>query len=184
MLRSIVLLLAALGASSAAAQQYRWVDDKGRVHYSDTPPPASAKSAQKKNLKGNAIGQQPNYELSQAMKSSPVTLYSHPDCTDYCQMARDVLNRRGIPFTEISATDEAKLAQLKRVSGAMKVPVLVVGAQVETTISADAFNQVLDLAGYPKAGVAAARKQSAPPAPKPPAPSEPGAQSSESAAPR
>jgi len=182
-LRSIVLLLAVLGASSAAAQQYRWVDEKGRVHYSDTPPPASAKGAQKKNLKGNAVGQQPNFELSQAMKSSPVTLYSHPDCTEHCQMAREILNRRGIPFTEVSATDEAKLAQLKRVSGGMKVPVLVVGAQVETSVSADAFNQALDLAGYPKAGVAPARSQSAPPAPKPPA-QEPGAQSTENTAPR
>jgi len=181
MLRSIVILVTVLGAGVAVAQQYRWVDDKGRVHYSDTPPPASAKSAQKKNLKGSAIGQQPNYELSQAMKSSPVTLYSHPDCTEYCQMVRELLNRRGIPFTEISATDEAKLAQLKRVSGAMKVPVLVVGAQVETTISADAFNQALDLAGYPRAGVVPTRNQSAPPAPKPPAPA---AQSTESSTPR
>ena len=53
-----------LGAYSAAwAQQYRWVDEKGRVHYTDTPPPPSAKSTQKKNLKGNAVGQQPNYAL-------------------------------------------------------------------------------------------------------------------------
>ena len=34
----------------ATAQQYRWIDDKGRVQYSDTPPPASAKDVQRKRF--------------------------------------------------------------------------------------------------------------------------------------
>lgn len=169
LMRMFFLLVGVLAAQAAWAQQYRWVDEKGRVHYTDTPPPASAKSAQKKNLKANSIGSQPNFELSQAMKSSPVTLYSHPDCKELCDMARDVLNKRGVPFTEVSATDEAKLEQLRRVSGGMKVPVLVVGSQVETNVSAEAYNQALDLAGYPKAGVVAARSQKAPPEPPKPA---------------
>jgi len=51
-----------LAAGTASAQQYRWVDEKGRVHYSDTPPPASAKSSEKKNLKGSELGQQESYK--------------------------------------------------------------------------------------------------------------------------
>jgi glutaredoxin len=172
-MRGILILLVLLAAQAALAQQYRWVDEKGRVHYSDTPPPPTAKSAQKKNLKANSIGSQPNFELSQAMKSAPVTLYSHPDCKDLCDMAREVLNKRGVPFTEVSATDEAKLEQLRRVSGGMKVPVLVVGRQVETNVSAEAYNQALDLAGYPKAGVVPPRSQSAPPEPPKPAAASP-----------
>jgi hypothetical protein len=31
-------------ASGAAAQVYRWVDDKGRVHYSNEPPPPGVKA--------------------------------------------------------------------------------------------------------------------------------------------
>jgi len=165
--RTLVLVVAALAATSAWAQQYRWIDEKGRVHYTDTPPPPSAKSAQKKNLKGNAVGLQPNYALSQAAKSSPVKLYSHPDCQDPCQLARDVLNKRGIPFTEISAIDAAKVEELKRVSGGARVPVLVVGGQVESTPSAEAYNQALDLAGYPAAGVTRPGNQTAPTPPKP-----------------
>ena len=175
-MRAFLIVTGMLAAQAVCAQQYRWLDENGRVHYSDTPPPPFARSAQKKNLKANSIGSQPNFELSQAVKSAPVTLYSHPDCKDLCDMARDVLNKRGVPFTEVSATDEAKLEQLRRVSGGMKVPVLVVGSQVETSVSADAYNQALDLAGYPKAGVAPARSQKAPPAPpKPAAASEPAA---------
>jgi glutaredoxin len=162
MLRTLIVLMAVLAAADASAQQYRWVDENGRVHYTDTPPPPSAKSAQKKNLKANAVGTQPNYSLSEALKNAPVTLYSHPDCRESCQIARDVLNQRGVPFTEVSATDAGKIDQLRRVSGVVTVPVLVVGAQVHTTPSAEAYNQALDLAGYPKPGVLAPRSQAAP----------------------
>jgi glutaredoxin len=161
---ALSLLVALLVAGGALAQQYRWVDEKGRVHYSDTPPPPSAKSAQKKNLKGNAVGTQPNYELTQAIKNSPVKLYSHPDCKQSCQTVRDTLNKRGVPFSEISAADNAGLAELRRVSGGESVPVLLVGNQVETSLSIDSINRALDLAGYPKAGVVPARSQAAPPA--------------------
>ena len=161
-LRALIAVITLLAATSASAQQYRWLDENGRVHYTDTLPPASAKDAEKRKLKGNTVGSQPNYSLSQAMKSSPVTLYSHPDCEQSCQIARDVLNQRGVPFTEVSTTDSQKIDELRRVSGVATVPVLLVGAQVNTTPSAEAYNEALDLAGYPKAGVLTPRSQAAP----------------------
>ena len=33
---------------AASAQLYRWTDEKGRVHITDTPPPPTAKEVQKK----------------------------------------------------------------------------------------------------------------------------------------
>ena len=40
-----LLALLLLGAAAtASAQVYRWVDDKGRVHYSNAAPPAGAKA--------------------------------------------------------------------------------------------------------------------------------------------
>jgi glutaredoxin len=109
------------------------------------------------------VSGQGSYQLDKAMRESPVTLYSHPDCKDQCQIARDTLNKRGIPFTEVSVEDQAKQDELKRLSGNIVVPVLVVGGQVETVISAQGYNRALDLAGYPPAGVARARNQAAPP---------------------
>lgn len=42
----IVSLLVMLSLPfTAAAEMYRWVDAQGKVHYSDAPPPAGAKSA-------------------------------------------------------------------------------------------------------------------------------------------
>jgi len=157
-----LVLLSVFAAATASAQPYRWVDEKGRVQYSDTPPPPGAKSVQKKRLRDNAVGAQGSYELDKAMRESPVTLYSHSDCKD-CQIARDALNKRGIPFKEVVVDDQPKQDELKRVSGGITVPVLVVGAQVETVISAQAYDRALDLAGYPPAGVARPRNQAAPP---------------------
>jgi glutaredoxin len=159
----VIFVTSILLATSAAAQPYRWVDERGRVQYSDTPPPPGARNVQKKQIRDNAIGGQTSYQLDKAMRESPVTLYSHPDCKDQCQLARDTLNKRGIPFREISVEDQPKQDELKRVSGGINVPVLMVGGQVETTISAQAYNRALDLAGYPPPGVARERNQAAPP---------------------
>lgn len=158
----VIFVTSALFVTSTAAQPYRWVDKNGRVQYTDTPPPASAKNVQKKRLQDNAIGGQASYQLDKAMRESPVTLYSHPDCKAQCQLARDTLNKRGIPFSEISVEDQPKQDTLKRLSGGTTVPVLMVGGQVETTISAEAYNRALDLAGYPPPGVARERNQAAP----------------------
>jgi hypothetical protein len=41
-----LLALAFLTLSTAHAETYKWVDEKGVVNYSNTPPPAAAKAAQ------------------------------------------------------------------------------------------------------------------------------------------
>jgi len=165
-----LLLLPLLAASAALAQQYRWVDEKGRVHYTDTPPPASAKTLERKNLKGNAVGEQENFELTRAIQKAPVTLYTHTDCKEPCQMARDVLNRRGVPFKEVPVSTPQLFEELKRITGGeFAVPVMVVGSYTERNATPSAFNAALDAAGYPAAGVARPGNQTAPPPPPPPA---------------
>jgi glutaredoxin len=157
-----LILVAVLAATVANGQQYRWTDEKGRVHYTDTPPPPSAKNVQKKELKGNAVDTQPSYEMGRAQSSFPVTLYTHPVCKDPCQIARDVLNKRGIPFTEVSINDEAGAAEIRRLTGGRAVPVLKAGGLVERTASEAAYNRTLDMAGYPPAGTVKSRNQGPP----------------------
>lgn len=169
-MRRLGLLLLAAVSVAAQAQQYRWLDEHGRVHYTDTPPPPSATSAQKKDLRGNSVGAQANFELTKALQAAPVTLYSAPQCVQLCQTARAVLNGRGIPFKEISVSDAAGLDELRQVSGGEAVPVLRVGSYVEKTPTADAYDSALDLAGYPARGTLKPRDQQAPPPPAAPAP--------------
>ena len=154
---SVGVALLAFVAAAAQAQQYRWVDEKGRVQYTDTPPPASARNVQKKNFQGNSVAAQPSYALTRATRQAPVTLYTHPVCKEQCQLARDVLNKRGVPYSEVVASERDKVEELKKVSGGDAVPVLVVGADVVMTVSAQAYNQALDRAGYPSASLTPVR---------------------------
>jgi glutaredoxin len=165
--KPVFALLFLAFAVCANAQQYRWVDDNGRVEYTDTPPPADAKSIQKKNLNAGPAGApvQP-YALQVALQRAPIKLYSTPDCGPSCADARKLLNQRGIPFTEISITDSTQLEEFKKVSGGTTVPVMLVGASVQRGFQAESYNSILDAAGYPAAGSLKPRDQAAP---KPPA---------------
>lgn len=134
----------------AAAQMYRWVDDSGKVHYSDRAPAAGAKNVQKQSAPaapGAAAGLP--YALQQAAKSFPVTLYSSDVCKDSCARARELLNKRGVPYREISVVDEADFAQLKQLSGGSAVPVMTVGRELYQGFESGMYKAALDAAGYP-----------------------------------
>lgn len=162
--RIVATLLLMLAAATAAAQQlYRWTDDKGRVHITDTPPPPSAKGVQKKSYASTpAEGGQTPYELAQAIKDFPVTLYTAPTCDEPCQDARTALNQRGVPFKEVQVTDARTADELKRVSGGEQVPVLVVGRSVHSGFLQSAYDSLLDAARYPKRGEVPAGAQARP----------------------
>lgn len=59
---AILLLLAA--ALPAAAETYKWVDEKGRVHYSNAPPPESAKNGQVVEERISVMGMDPAVRAS------------------------------------------------------------------------------------------------------------------------
>jgi glutaredoxin len=153
-------------ASAHAQQLYRWTDEKGAVHITDTPPPPSAKSVQKPRATASApASAQYPFELAQAMKDFPVTLYTAPNCEEPCARARDVLNRRGVPFREVLVGDKDSFQELIKLAGNKQVPVLVVGQSVQKGFQQEAFDSLLDAARYPRAGLMPVRSQTAP---KPP----------------
>jgi glutaredoxin len=165
------LFACCLAAGPASAQQYRWVDEKGRVQYSDTAPPPGARDVRKKNLSAGAAATPAEpYALQVARKNAPVKLYSSPDCGDWCNKARALLNQRGIPFAEISVSSEKQVEELKKVSGGDTVPTMLVGHSVQKGFAEDKYQQALDAAGYPQTGTLKPRNQVAPPPPKPEAP--------------
>ena len=151
------IVLAAVLATSATAfaQQYRWVDEKGRTQYSDTPPPASAKQIRKRAAESAPVKteEQVPFELQRAQADFPVTLYTSPICKQPCALARETLNKRGIPFKEVQVWNVETLEQLKAVAPSDNVPALVVGRSVQTGFDPNRYESLLDLAGYPKAGV-------------------------------
>jgi glutaredoxin len=161
-MRLAVIFFALCAACAAFAQQlYRWVDQDGRVHITDTPPPPGAKDVQRKGGRTNSAvpdsAAEP-YAVQVARQNSPVTLYTTPGC-EACAEARKFLNARGVPFTEVSVNDEKALTELKNAVGSNSVPSIIVGATVQKGFEAGAYNRILDAAGYPKAGIVPPRAQ-------------------------
>ena len=144
-------------ALAAEAQLYRWTDESGAVHYTDTPPPPGAKNVRKKESARTggaeaapaALG--PN-ALEQAAKNFPVVLYTSRDCGDPCKSALEHLQKRGVPFTERIVAYQAEVDALTKLAGAARVPVMVVGTTVLKDYQRQDWNAALDTAGYPKTG--------------------------------
>ena len=138
----------ALALPAGAAQLYRWVDEKGNVEWRDTPPPANAKSVERRNVSGNTIETSVlPYSVQQAVKKHPVTLWVF-DCGEPCAQARAHLARRGVPHTERNAQKEPE--EMKKATGGLDVPVLFVGTQQLKGYLDTTWDAALDTAGYPR----------------------------------
>lgn len=104
--------------------------------YPRTPPPGTASAA-----RSAATGARP-----------PVKLYTHPECGAPCVEAKSLLASRKVPFQEITAQEQAEIDELQQISGATRVPVLLVGSVVTRGYSPGEYNMALDAAGFPRAG--------------------------------
>ena len=164
-MRSVMFILL-LGVSLAAsAQLYRWTDQRGRVHVTDTPPPPSARKIERKDYGAGSDasgGESLPYALRVAVESNPITLYTAPECGPACAEARRLLNARGAPFREVSVVNPSQAEELKKAVGSVSVPALKVGASVQRGFEQGAYHSLLDSAGYPRTGILPARKQAEP----------------------
>ncbi len=144
---SILLLL---GAATAHAQLYKWVGPDGKVTYSDAPPPAAATRVETKSLTiGGANAADFPFELSEAMKSHPVTLYTTRNCIP-CDDGRKLLSERGIPFGEKTVNSNEDVAQFRQMGGEGQLPLLTIGRSKERGFEPGAWNAALSAAGYPE----------------------------------
>ena len=141
-----------LWATAGVAQTtYRWTDKSGQTIYSDQPPPAGARQVVKSGAPERGDEPPLPYATRRAAERFPVTLYTAANCVEPCERARDLLNARGVPFAEKLLTSEDELAELARqLGGEANVPTLYVGRQHVTGFESVAWNNLLDLATYPK----------------------------------
>ena len=148
-MRPLIILCLALASTYASAEAYRWVDSTGRTIISDSPPPSNVKSVEKIGGNSERSDGLP-FALRKAKENFPVTLYTSADCTSDCKQARDVLNARGVPFTEKMLQKAEDATELSQLVGDVFIPSLKVGKQSVRGFEAGAYNNLLDLAGYPK----------------------------------
>lgn len=136
-------------AGGASAQMYKWVDANGKTHFTDQPPPATAKSAPIKTSSTGQSNVELPYALTVATRSSPVTLYTTSSCPG-CDEGRTHLKNRGIPFVEKTVTNSNDEEHLKQAgTGDGKLPLLLVGRTKLTGFNAKNWDSTLTLAQYP-----------------------------------
>lgn len=155
-MRAGFMIVALVAATQVGAQgMYRWVDQNGKVHYSDkAPPPAAASAVEQKQLRGNVVETSlPGFEAQQAARNFPATLYTAPHCGDPCDGARRLLTERGVPFREVTVADNEQRDALVKLAGVAEVPVMTLGKQVHKGFERATYTGALDMAGYPRVAV-------------------------------
>jgi glutaredoxin len=162
---SLALLL---GAGSAHAQLYKWVGPDGKITYSDAPPPSTVKKVETRSGFGEASGPPLPFELAEAARNHPVTLYTQDKCAP-CEEGRKLLNARGIPFTEKTVSTAEDLAKLQQV-GDGTVPMLLIGRSKQPGFSASGWSAALTGAGYPESSKLPPGYRNPAPQPAAPAP--------------
>lgn len=137
-------------APNTYAQLYKWVGSDGKVNYSDLPPPPNAKLLEAKSIKNinQNIGDLP-YELAEAVKNTPVVLYTTEKC-DACDDGRTLLKNRGIPFTEKTVNTYQDIQALRQINDSKELPLLLVGSIKQVGYQDSLWNKALTAARYPE----------------------------------
>lgn len=152
-MRTFWLVFSFLVVGVAHAQgAYRWVDQDGKVHYGDRPPPSAAGKAKPFRPTVGEVEKELPIATRQAMENFPVTLYVSEECGAPCTDARAHLRKRGVPFTEKNvATKEDADALGKLTGGQAGLPSLTAGSKARKGFESGDWDGLLDAAGYPKA---------------------------------
>jgi glutaredoxin len=128
---------------------YKWTDEQGRIHYSDSAPP-EAKTQQVK-VKINSIS---GPAVVTTLRGAPaakakdrVRIYTTSWC-GYCKRAKAHLAAKGVPYDEIDVeTSESGRTEFSKLGG-RGVPVILVGNQRMNGFDAAALDTMLAQAGW------------------------------------
>lgn len=149
LMKFIILLLIVFYPVVSFAAVYKWVDESGRVHYSDTP----VKGAEVKQFNNNISSydsvtvkpyksdKQTSTKSSSAKK---VVMYSTEWC-GYCKKARKYFQQKGIPFVEYDIEKNATAKRQYDALGGRGVPVIVFGKQRMNGFSVASFERLYPL---------------------------------------
>lgn len=147
LLVAVMALLLSFGVH--AAKLYKWVDANGNVSYQDKPPPEDNGKFERKDL-GKEKNAKPE-GLEELAQRTPVVLYAIPKCAP-CDLARNYLKTRGIPFADKDASTDIEVqTELRKRAGSLSVPTIAVGEKVISEYSQAWLESELNQAGYPKA---------------------------------
>lgn len=150
----VLMVLVTLPVDATAVTIMECRDADGSLSYRDACPPDSTRIGIKR-LGGSSAPQRSS--LEEIAKAHPVVLYVVTDC-ESCDLVRLMLDKRGIPYAERDVERDVSLQhQLRELSGAARVPTVLIGGEALPGFDRILLQQRLSEAGYPMESVPAGR---------------------------
>ena len=157
----VFVFLLALAPDPANADIYSWIDAKGVIHYSTTPPKKTAKKKRVKVHKGqpqsgfvympgpNSVTLEPSRTPASAAAAPTaafpfVELFATGTC-GYCAQARSFLQANKVPFTELDVENNEAAYTRWRGYGGRGVPLALIGGSPVSGFSSELYRQKLGL---------------------------------------
>lgn len=137
MLRVLVVALL-LFSQSVVAEIYQWVDEQGRVQFSDKAPAGQqvdTVDAREPNAMQAVAVSEPS-----AAGSPNLIMYSTDWC-GYCKKARQYFRANNIPFQELDIEKSERANRAYKKLGGKTVPLLVMGKKTMAGFNVQRFEQ-------------------------------------------
>ena len=152
-MKGVILAAAlALWALPSPAQIHKWVDADGKVHFSDKPPPDSARKSEQVKIPVQSFGGPPVFERQPAVAKgakadpaaahAPLVMYATSWC-GYCRKARAHLASKGIAYREVDIEASPANNQEFKAYGGRGVPFFVKGGRTMRGFSAEGLDRFL-----------------------------------------
>jgi glutaredoxin len=149
----ILLALTIYLCATAVAEMYKWIDEKGEMHITDSPPPAAKspgeikvyKDSQEDSVDMAPAAARKKEESKPALekKKADVVLYTTSWCP-YCRKARDYLRSRGIDFIEYDIEKDREAAtRKKQLDNRGGVPFAIINGRSISGFSSSAYERAL-----------------------------------------
>ncbi len=138
MIQILLWALLLVIAESSTAEIYKWVDDQGKVHFSDKKP--GNQDAERLEVRVNTY-KSVSYNTSIFDTGKNVVMYSASWCGS-CKKARKYFQKERIPFTEYDIEKDSKGKRQYKKLGARGVPVILVGKKRMNGFSERGFERL------------------------------------------
>ncbi|MCP5439966.1 MAG: glutaredoxin family protein [Chromatiaceae bacterium] len=135
-----LLLFVCVALSNAAhAEIYRWVDENGKVHFSDKP--SWSHSSEQVTLRINTY-EGVTYDTSSIdVGAKKVVMYSASWC-GVCKKAKRYFAEKGVTYTEYDVEKSVEGKSAFKKLGGKGVPVILVGSRRMNGFSIDGFEKL------------------------------------------
>ena len=130
-----VILIPILTLGISSAEIYKWVDENGVTHYSDSPAQNIPEPTETENDE--------TQEAAVAVKTPSVEIYETSWC-GYCKKAKNFFRSRGIDFSAYDIEKDQQAARrMMTMTDKRAVPFVVINGQGISGYSVAAYEQAL-----------------------------------------